>query len=335
MVEVKAENTLLSIVVCLFVALSNTFSGQFAKEALTLDETKFFAPYWMTYLNTLLMIPLYPIFLAVKVLFTTAKATDINYDAMKILKNEKGKFYPIPVLIVASILIVYGWIAPNYIFAVSLKFISVSAAVSINSLNAAMVFVLSILWLKARFSWFKACGVVLSIAGVVLVSMDDEFTGSVTGVVLILLCASCIAIYNTSFKKIFGDLNLGQVLFFLTLLGLANLVFNSFTTYMLVKYDLDVLVWEAIPWKAVAGNLAMAALYNISVNMGIAILNPLVVSIGILLGIPISAAVDILFHGLDAGLTVLVGGILISIGFCLNTLPIDEWTRKKPVVIVA
>ncbi|CAD5230637.1 unnamed protein product [Bursaphelenchus xylophilus] len=333
MVEISAENTFLSIFVALAIALTSTFAGQFAKSALTLDEKLFSAPYSMTYLNTLFMIPLYPIYLLIKKNFTQTTVKTVHKDAVKLLEDRKGSRYPNWTILIAGLIILAGWIAPNYIFVVSLKFISVSAATSINSLNAALVFIISIIWLKEAFSWFKACGVLLSIAGVVLVSMDSNFTGSITGVILVLSCALCIALYNTTFKKVFGDLTFSQVLFFLSLLGLTNLIFNTLPAVLMIYFDLDRIVWTAVPWTAIFANALLATLFNISVNFGIAILNPLVVSIGILMGIPISAAVDILLRDLQAGLTILIGGVLISLGFCLNTLPFDEWIGKRNSVV--
>ncbi|CAD5226303.1 unnamed protein product [Bursaphelenchus okinawaensis] len=318
-----AGNTALSVLVALLVALTSTLASQFAKTALTLDESLFFAPYSMTYFNTLFLIPLYPFYVILKVFGTNDTIPNVHDGPSKILKDDLGKMRSKTSIILAGIIILIGWIAPNYIFAISLKYISVSAAVSINSLNAALVFILSVTWLKAEFSWFKASGVILSICGVVLMSMDNEFTGSLTGVILILFCALCIAIYNTTFKQVFGDLTFGQVLFFLTLLGLANLVLNTVPTVILINMDIDHIVWQAVPWSAIAANALLATLFNLSVNFGIAILNPLVVSIGILMGIPISTAVDIIFRNLVAGPTMIFGGILISAGFFLNTLPVD------------
>ncbi|CAD5226311.1 unnamed protein product [Bursaphelenchus okinawaensis] len=330
MTDSLLKTTILSIFAALSIAFCATFAGQFAQEALTIDETTFFASYFLTYLNTMFMLPLYPLFLLGRVFIFKEKAADVNRNAFKIWKNEKGKRYPMYYIAPVAVCVLYGWVAPNYIFAVALKFISVSAAVSIKSLNAALVFLLSVVWLKSAFSWFKGSGVLFSIAGVVIVSLNDEFTGSLTGVLFMLLCATIIAMYNVCVKKIFGDLNLGQVLFFLSSLGLTDVIVNTIPTFLMVYFDVERVVWSKIPWQPVICNLIMASLYNISVNFGIALLNPLVVSIGILVAIPVSAAVDILFHGLQAGVQVMIGGLLICIGFLLSTLPIDEWRKPKP-----
>lgn len=94
-----------------------------------------------------------------------------------------------------------GWIIPNYLFSVGLLYVSVSASLAITSFNTAIVFILSVLWLGDKFSWYKAVGVVLTIMGVVTISFNNQFTGSYIGVLIMLTIAVIIAVYNVRVKE--------------------------------------------------------------------------------------------------------------------------------------
>ncbi|CAD5226313.1 unnamed protein product [Bursaphelenchus okinawaensis] len=323
-----ARNIILSVAITFFIASCTTVANQLAKNALTYDKEKFAAPFFMAWFGTLFMIPLYPIYFLIRKIFTKASMDEINGEAFEILEGKDGRIYKELVLGLGSFTFLILWTGPPYLFGVSVQFISVSAATGIGSLSAAMVFLFSIIFLGAEFSWFKAAGIAVSIAGVVLLSLDGNFTGSVLGVCLILLWAFITAVYNTAFKKVFGDLSLAQVLFYQSLLGLADFIWNTIPMLVLAFFDYDRIVWESIPWLPVIGNGIAGVAFAFGANLGIAMLNPLVVSIAFLVGIPMNAAVDIIFRGLDAGPLVYIGGVLIAIGFCFTSLPFDDWIRK-------
>ncbi|CAD5230631.1 unnamed protein product [Bursaphelenchus xylophilus] len=323
-----AKFIVLSVVVTIFIAICTTVANQLAKTALSEDPENFSAPFFLAYFGTLMMIPLYPAYLLIKVIFSKESVAKINENALKVVENKDGKLYPELTLLLGSAISVALWTGPPFLFGISVQYISVSAATAIGSLSAAMVFVFSILWLDAQFCFFKAGGIVVSIVGVVILSMDGQFTGSVFGVCLILIWALLTAIYTTAFKKAFGDLSLGQVLFYQTLLGLSNFIWNTIPMFFMGYLDYDRINWSSVPWLPVLGNALAGCAFSVGANFGIALLNPLVVSIAFLVGIPMNAAVDIIFRGLPAGIKAYIGGFFILGGFCLTSLPFDEWSKK-------
>ncbi|CAD5226327.1 unnamed protein product [Bursaphelenchus okinawaensis] len=321
-------NTILSIIVSLLVAIFSTMAAQFHKETLVVDAKNFNAPLGVAYFGVLFMLPLYPSYLLYRVIGTGAKASDINQEAVQILMR-KEKFHSIPILMLALLISLCLWVNPTYLFGFAIKYISVSVAMSVMSLNAAFVFILSITLLGAKFSWFKALGVVLSVTGVVSLSMDKEFTGNLWGVLIILVATISVTIYNVLIKRVFGEPSLCQVLFFQSLMGLANVVYLTIPVGLLVWTEVEHFVFSKIPWTPLLLYCFSILLYSVTMNFGISLLSPLVISIGVILGVPMNGLCDIVIRGLQASFWFYIGATLITVGFCLTTLPIDNWIQKK------
>jgi len=67
--------------------------------------------------------------------------------------------------------------------------------------------------------------------------------------------------------------------------------------------------------------------FNFFVNFGIALLSPLVISVGMLFGLPLTTAIDIVFRGISATPTFLLGATFLTISFVLATFPIEQLVR--------
>ena len=90
------------------------------------------------------------------------------------------------------------WIGANYTYAKALVHVSASIATSISACNAAEVYVLSIWILNDQFIPFKLLSVVFAVAGVAVISMGVNGTGSAEwlGVLLAVLSATSAAFYK-------------------------------------------------------------------------------------------------------------------------------------------
>lgn len=158
---------------------------------------------------------------------------------------------------------------------------------------------------------------IFAIGGVILISLDKEFTANKVGVILVVVSAFTAALYKVSvpfaynhnlcnhfqvlFKKINGDATLSQVSLFMTILGLIDLTLNLIPTIILVLTKVEKVGFAYIPWWPLIGSALlglckftfeetiMVLVFNFLVNFGIALLNPLVISIGMLCGIPLNA----------------------------------------------
>lgn len=320
------RQTLSGVVVVFSVAVCWACATQFTKSALTIDSSKFYAPYSMVWFNTCFMSICYPVYLLYTLVGTGRDFHTVHADATKIF-GPNG-------LTVTSYLIhvtpfVCLWIAANYSYSQSLGYISASAASSVMSSNTAMVCCLGWLILRDRFSLLKVFAVAFAIGGVVVISMDREFAGSVLGICLVLFSAFTAAVYKVMFKRVNGSANLGQVSLFMTGLGALDAVVNFVPTAILVSTGADRIEWDAVPWWALIGSAMLGLMYNFLVNFGIALLHPLVISVGMLCGIPLSAGIDIVFRGMDATPQFIVGAILILISFSLSTFPLDDILSRK------
>ncbi|CAD5230629.1 unnamed protein product [Bursaphelenchus xylophilus] len=325
----SAGKIIASAATTLLIATVASITGQFHKTALAIDVAHFYAPFALAYFSVLFMIPLYPLYLLASALFSSSALSQLHSEALQILKTKKGKLYPTWKLAAASIIALSLWICPPYLFGVGVKYVSVSVGLSILSLNSAMVFIISIFCLGTKFSWLTAVGIIFSVSGVFFLSMDSEFTGDILGVFIIFLAATGMAFYTTSFKKVFGEPSLGQIMLFQSLLGLANLLWNTAVVAAIIFFDLEHVDFKQIPWPPVLGLSFGMLTYSIVMNVGVAFVSPLAVAIGVLVGIPMTAAIDIIFRGLQASAYFYFGGLLISIGFCLTTFPFDRWMTRK------
>ncbi|KAH7727954.1 Protein Y73B6BL.31 b [Aphelenchoides avenae] len=295
------RQTLSGVVVVFSVAVCWACATQFTKSALTIDSSKFYAPYSMVWFNTCFMSVCYPVYLLYTLVGSGRDFHTAHADATKIF-GPNG-------LTVTSYLIhvtpfVCLWIAANYSYSQSLGYISASAASSVFA-------------------------VAFAIGGVVVISMDREFAGSVLGICLVLFSAFTAAVYKVMFKRVNGSANLGQVSLFMTGLGALDAVVNFVPTAILVSTGADRIEWDAVPWWALIGSAMLGLMYNFLVNFGIALLHPLVISVGMLCGIPLSAGIDIVFRGMDATPQFIVGAILILISFSLSTFPLDDLLSRK------
>ena len=206
-----------------------------------------------------------------------------------------------------------------------------SVATSIFSSNTAIVCVLGWILLNESFSLLKFIAVCLAIVGVVVISMDKEFNGSVYGISLVIICAFAAAFYKVLFKWLNGNATLGQVSLFMSSLGLLNLIINFLPTVILVSTNYDYIEWNYVPWASLIAIALLSLTFNFLVNFGIALLGPLVISVGMVFGQPLSIAIDILFRDLNTNWHFWIGAICITISFILTTISFEEIFQSRRI----
>jgi len=307
------------------VAISWACATQFSKSALDLDPDKFYAPYSMVWFSTCFMIVCYPVYLLYAVTISKQSFSEAHEEALEVFGSRTFNIFAFLIRITPFLIL---WIGANYCYSQSLGHISASAASAIMSSNVAMVCVLSWVLLREKVDLIKVIAVFAAIGGVVVISLDSEYAGSLLGVILVIVSAAFAACYKVLFKKLIGDASLGQVSIFMSGLGLLNAIFNIVPTVILVWLKADRIDWSYVPWWALAGSAVLSLLFNFLVNFGIALLNPLIISIGMLCGIPVSAIIDILFRDMDPTLKFIIGAVLILLSFVLCAFPIRELFQK-------
>ena len=96
--------------------------------------------------------------------------------------------------------------------------------------------------------------VVFAIGGVVVISLDREFSGNWIGVSLVMFSAVSAAAYKVLFKRNIGNAPLGQISLFMSALGVLNVTLNFVPSAILVLQDVDYIEWDAIPWAPLCGS---------------------------------------------------------------------------------
>ncbi|VBB31518.1 unnamed protein product [Acanthocheilonema viteae] len=167
--------------------------------------------------------------------------------------------------------------------------------------------------------------VAAAIIGVILISLDEKFVGSIFGICLSILSALSAALYKVLFKKVIGDATIGQVSLFMSGLGLLNASLNSLPTVIFLTNAIETFTWSSVPWFPLFGVAFLSLWFNFLINFGIALLHPFVISIGMLFGIPISVAIDIIFRHMNATPYFVIGALLILFSCIIAAIPTESF----------
>ncbi|CAB3409548.1 unnamed protein product [Caenorhabditis bovis] len=304
------------------VALTWCLSTQFSKTALNFDTKHFNAPYFMMWFNTNLMMTCFPVFLIYEKSRSSKSLAKIFEECQRPYGLNQ-KLTPITLIKYVLPFLIF-WVGANYPYVRALLLIAPSIATSISACNAAFVYVLAIFMLNDRLHLMKIFSVVLAIAGVVVISLDNELKIEWLGVFLAFVSAFMAAVYKVSFKRIIGNASLGEVSLFMTCLGAINFVFNWIPPLILVLTGVETLQFAYAPWLPMIGAALLSMAFNFTINFGIALLNPLVISVGMLCGIPLNTVIDILFRGLEATPLFMIGTGLVIVSFLFIIIPYDK-----------
>ncbi|PRP84363.1 hypothetical protein PROFUN_08228 [Planoprotostelium fungivorum] len=122
------------------------------------------------------------------------------------------------------------WFAANYSFNLSLTLTSVSSNTILSTTSSLFILIIGIILKTEKFTLVKLAAVILSISGVVLVSLSDrqKMAGnSLVGNALSLLSAVLYAAYVSLLKHFIGSEDRMSIPMFFGFLGLFNLFFLS------------------------------------------------------------------------------------------------------------
>ncbi|XP_059813347.1 solute carrier family 35 member F4 isoform X1 [Hypanus sabinus] len=218
------------------------------------------------------------------------------------------------------------WTLTNYLYLLALKKLTATDVSALFCCNKAFVFLLSWIVLKDKFMGVRIVAVIMAITGIVMMAYADGFHGdSIMGVALAVGSASTSALYKVLFKMFLGSANFGEAAYFISTLGVFNLIFISSAPVIL--YFTKVEYWSsfsALPWGYLCGIAGLWLAFNILVNVGVVLTYPILISIGTVLSVPGNAVVDLLKHEVIFSMVRLAATTIICIGFLLMLLP-EEW----------
>ena len=225
------------------------------------------------------------------------------------------------------------YVGANYSYVRALDSISASQLTVLFSSCPAWVYLLSIICLdKEMFTLRKLFAVILSIGGVIIITIDNANKNNVNmfsfsdgtelfGCILAILSAIFAASYKVMFKKIFGNMNIWYVSKFLFYLGLFNLLLMWIIVLLFELIHVESLVgFDNMPWFYLIGAALLGLTFDFLINFGIAFTYPLFISLGTIVGIPLNAIVDVVFHSVVFGVWEYVGCIAIIVAFVVLVL---------------
>lgn len=221
------------------------------------------------------------------------------------------------------------WFGANYLYNLSLSLTSVASATILSTTSSLFTFALSCALCIEKPTVWKLVGLLLMMAGVVLVSLVDSGASgpreSVIGDVLAVLGAIFYAAYAVYLKMRLDERAVHMPMFF-GFVGLIN---------MLLLWPLGVIVhvvgWESLSGLSgpVVGYLWANALVGTVISdylwvLAVLLVSPVVATAGLALTIPLSMLADVALHGQAFHALYVVGAVLTILGFILvNVSPAE------------
>ncbi|KAJ2549637.1 hypothetical protein EV175_004372 [Coemansia sp. RSA 1933] len=275
---------------------------------------------------------------------------DSGLDESRILVRNRPVWVVVHAAALATALV--GLLnASAYLWYVAVGLTSMSKVTAIYNMSCFFAYVFSILLLKERVMVVKCVAVMLSIVGVVFMTLvnngadaqEARVKGGQSAAVLLnrelfgdlmaLVCACGIGLYQVLYKKYAVPRNyhsLYYVNFMTTLLGLGTFAVCWFPIPLLHVLRVEVFHWPSRQQLVlVLANAFFGVAYNAGFMIALSVLSPLFAAIGVMLTIPVTAIVDMIAQGQVLAWNVFAGGAGILAGFAMLTFAEYKETVRK------
>ncbi|QDS77309.1 hypothetical protein FKW77_004616 [Venturia effusa] len=224
------------------------------------------------------------------------------------------------------------WFAANYFVSACLEFTTVSSATILTSTSSIWTLLIGTLWGVEHFTIKKFLGVLVSLAGIVLISSvdmsgeTDKNRGSfphktmkeiAVGDAMAFISAVLYGLYAVVMKKRIGDESRVNMPVFFGLVGLFNVLFMWPGFFILHFTGIE--AFQLPPSGKVVTILLTNSTSSIFSDFAWAyamlLTSPLIVTVGLSLTIPLSLIVQMVLHGQYASLIYWLGATLIVASF--------------------
>ncbi|KAI8976017.1 hypothetical protein BDB01DRAFT_805036 [Pilobolus umbonatus] len=231
---------------------------------------------------------------------------------------------------------------PSYIWYLSVNFISMSSLTAIYNTGCFFAYVFSVIFLKDRIVAAKVGAVMLCMVGVLVMACwpqsdqeegNEEVNNAWIGVFISTLGAALYGYYEVYYKKYASPSN-PTILFANTMTGIIGIV-----TFLLLWIPIPVLNWigfevfelpDRMTFFYMLAIASMSVIYNATFMAVIALVNPVFAAVGVMLTIPAVAITDVIVTGVMIPIPVILGSILILIGFFILNQHVDEEEVMDP-----
>ncbi|KAL4110084.1 hypothetical protein PRIC1_001777 [Phytophthora ramorum] len=232
--------------------------------------------------------------------------------------------------IIAAAIVAPLWFVANFAYNESLNLTSVTSSTILSTTSTVFTLILAVWILKERFTWLKALGVALCMAGNCTTLANDSSDGtseSFWGNVCALIGAIMYGVYTTAIRKYLPDdagmsvsLFIGFVgVFSLVALGILCIIFN----YTGVE-SLRNLTWEIVGLLFVQGllnNVLADYLWAVSIMYT----STTTATIGLSLTVPMAILSDWIVNDISPNYVTFISSVLVLGGFVVLAVS----TRKE------
>jgi solute carrier family 35, member F3/4 len=200
------------------------------------------------------------------------------------------------------------WIVANYCYVAALSRVNSSAVMAIFSSNYAFVYLLSLYFLKDQIHLLPFLSLLLSISGILLLSLSSSIVPSLLPLFLTLISSFSAALYKVLLKLCIPTASLMTISSFLGFIGLINCLF--FWGFWLGFENV-----RQVPWRSLIFSGIIGLFYNSLINFGIVYTYPMFIAVGVGLAMPGNMIWDVLGNGLIMENQQIIGSVMILVGF--------------------
>ncbi|CAL1275980.1 unnamed protein product [Larinioides sclopetarius] len=285
------------------------------------------APFFTTWVCTTLNFFFFPVYLTSRFCAPASEKTSMKKELTDSIQPYQERGLSVGGFLCRCGTFTVLWVATNYMFVYSLTLLDATDVIALYTTNVAFIYLLSWVLLQEQFVGIRIVAVIMCNTGIALFAyMDGGVSRAMTlgGVVLAAAAAAGTAVYKVLFKKFIGEVNLGQLSFFFSSVGLCNILMMWPIFLALYFTDLETIFWKDIPWLPLGGAALFIFLANLLGNFGVMWTYEVFLTLGFLFAVPASAAVDVYLYSVEFRGMKLAGVVLSMIGFCLVLLP-ENW----------
>lgn len=211
------------------------------------------------------------------------------------------------------------WFAAQGSYNLSLTGTTVSSSTILSTTSCVFTFILSLVFLKEKFSWLQLLAVSVTVAGAALTAFSDSSAsmGTPLGDSLAIFSALCYGVYTVMIRRLLPDDSGISTSLFFGFVGVFNLVLLSPVIGTLAALGIEDIrrvtasALVLILVKGLADNVLSDLLWARAIQLSSATIG----TIGLSLTIPLSMLSDFLLHGITPRAMLAAGSMLVIGGF--------------------
>ncbi|CAL1275982.1 unnamed protein product [Larinioides sclopetarius] len=214
------------------------------------------APFFTTWVCTTLNFFFFPVYLTSRFCAPASEKTSMKKELTDSIQPYQERGLSVGGFLCRCGTFTVLWVATNYMFVYSLTLLDATDVIALYTTNVAFIYLLSWVLLQEQFVGIRIVAVIMCNTGIALFAyMDGGVSRAMTlgGVVLAAAAAAGTAVYKVLFKKFIGEVNLGQLSFFFSSVGLCNILMMWPIFLALYFTDLETIFWKDIPWLPLGG----------------------------------------------------------------------------------